>query len=172
MLAPTMIFRDKLPRLLELRGLSQAELARRTGLRPTLVNKWLREGNRGPTGIQFLAVARALRVPVDYLIDDEADNPPPPIVSDDEVPILELVRSLRIDRGTALAALARAATSGGSSPPEVKLDPVGPGREVYQRNADHLLRREILSEDPEINRGPREVEPNKPQRGKSARRRS
>ena len=66
---------EKLTRLTK--GKNKAELARRAGLKPTTISDYIAK-EYAPRSDIALKMARALEVPVDWLIDDAQDWPPPP----------------------------------------------------------------------------------------------
>lgn len=88
-------FPAKLAQLLRKSGLSQSELARRTGIFPSLINQWL-DDNGTPIPRHFVAIARAFGVTVDFLLDDAQDEYHP-VLSDDEVRVVENARTLGIE---------------------------------------------------------------------------
>jgi transcriptional regulator with XRE-family HTH domain len=107
-----MTFAEKVRNLLKAHRLSQSDLAEALGTSQPQVSRWL-EGGTPPRSDYLLKMARTLGVSVDYLIDDEQDEPPqPPELSDDERFVLQLYRDLRLTRVEAargLAAMARPA---------------------------------------------------------------
>jgi transcriptional regulator with XRE-family HTH domain len=72
-----MKFADKVERLRERDGDSLRTLARIVGAKsPSTVERWFKEGYE-PKLAQLLALARHYNVPVEWLIDPEAEWPPP-----------------------------------------------------------------------------------------------
>ena len=68
--------RLKIKEALELRGMNQSEVARRLGVSPSTVNKWV-NGTREPYAGHLLELADMLRVDIDYLYG-RTDDPTPP----------------------------------------------------------------------------------------------
>src|SRR5690242_13914706 len=64
---PTDIFKDRLRRARDLRGLSQAQLAAKSGLPPATVSHF-ESGPRKPSFDNLKALASALDVTTDYLL--------------------------------------------------------------------------------------------------------
>ena len=63
--------------------------------------------------IQRLALARALNVPLEYLVDDALDDPPPassPIASDERA-LLDLLRQMEVPARAVREALVRGGTA-------------------------------------------------------------
>jgi transcriptional regulator with XRE-family HTH domain len=67
-------FQRKIRKLTE--GLNRAEIARRAGVKPTVLNNYINRGSE-PMAKAAWRLAVALDVPADWLLDDEADFPPP-----------------------------------------------------------------------------------------------
>jgi len=67
-------FFEKLRKLTH--GKNRAEIARLSGLKPTVLNNYVYRGSE-PMGGIALKLARVLKVPVDWLLDDEQGWPPP-----------------------------------------------------------------------------------------------
>jgi transcriptional regulator with XRE-family HTH domain len=86
----------KIQHLLRDRGLHQAEFEPLAGLPKGRVSKWA--GGQGePTARQALRMARLLNVPLDYLADDDLDEPPPASMTDRERQVWEVVRTIGPD---------------------------------------------------------------------------
>ena len=68
------IFREKLSRLIG--DSSRAKISRAAGVPATVVTTYVNRGSE-PSATNALKLARALGVPVDWLIDDDQDWPPP-----------------------------------------------------------------------------------------------
>jgi transcriptional regulator with XRE-family HTH domain len=108
---------ERLRQLIDERGMSVRELARRLGgASPTTVGKWLtREGD--PRLSELRALAEVLDVPLARLLG--AEDAAPARLADDERMVLELYRSLKpeIDLRDALRALALARASASAPAP-------------------------------------------------------
>lgn len=102
-----MRLQEKFPILLELRGLKQADVARLTGIDPGAVSR-IKTGEWTPPIEKALRLARALGVSVDYLIDPDQDDPPPPLLSEDEADVLRTMRDYALTREEAKQGLAMA----------------------------------------------------------------
>ena len=73
-----------------------SELMRRLGLRPYVIANW-RHGKRGqPTNKQLVAIARELKLPVNYLLDPTLETAPEPEYTDDEKYIIRIIRDLEL----------------------------------------------------------------------------
>jgi transcriptional regulator with XRE-family HTH domain len=90
-----MKYPEKLTKLIDLRETSQSRLARATGLSQTAISEMTR-GERRPYADQAFAIAKALGVSCDYLIDDELDDPPPAELSREEYAVLVAFRGIGI----------------------------------------------------------------------------
>lgn len=104
-----MRFSEKLIKLCDAKGWLQSDLWRAVGrVSRTTVSSWFNDNSR-PDMDTALLVARALRVPLDYLADDSQDEPPAGL-PDDEIAVLNQYRSLKvtglIDQDRAMAGLA------------------------------------------------------------------
>lgn len=82
----------KLQSLMEARHLKAADVARETGMSKTTLGRWI-EGVHRPKVAQSLALARFFGVPLEYLVDD-AMEAPPPLPTPQEIAVLEVVRRL------------------------------------------------------------------------------
>jgi transcriptional regulator with XRE-family HTH domain len=105
-----MKFFEKLPKLIKERGLTPAVVSRQTGIRAQRFTDWKDpepKDNRRPTAAQLLALARALKVPMEYLADDAMDDPPPSEISPDEAALLEVVRASGVSARELRTALIR-----------------------------------------------------------------
>lgn len=74
MLCGDMKFPEKLTKAIEAREWSQSRLAKEIGVSQATVSEMTR-GQRRPYGDQIFAIAKALGVTCDYLLDDEQDAP-------------------------------------------------------------------------------------------------
>lgn len=75
----------RLQSLIDLRGLTQTDVERRTGLEQTRVSKWTKGQNHRIFAHQALALARVLGVTVDDLLDTSRELEPAAEPSDFEV---------------------------------------------------------------------------------------
>lgn len=92
----TMRLNEKLLKLCDERGLdSQRDLARLAKLSKSSVNRWV-NGETRPRMLQALQLARALKVPLEYLIDDAMEEVPPVLPPDEEF-VLRVYRNLKAD---------------------------------------------------------------------------
>lgn len=108
-----MDFAAKVKLLLERYRMSQADLAEAVGTHQPQVSKWL-NGGVMPSMPLALRVARALKVPLDFLMDDELEELPRPVeLPQDEANVLNVYRSLKrtgsLDEDEAITGLASAA---------------------------------------------------------------
>ncbi len=93
-LMESMEFGKKLETLRAIRKASQGEVANAAGCTQASVSRW-ESGSSGPTLPQAIRIARFLSVPLDYLADDSADEPPVELVSTPEwIAVHEIVREL------------------------------------------------------------------------------
>jgi len=74
---------EKIPVLAKRMGTSQAELARALGTYPSRVSEWV-AGTGQPSVQQALRIARYFGVTLDYLADEDANEPPTPLRSEAE----------------------------------------------------------------------------------------
>jgi transcriptional regulator with XRE-family HTH domain len=102
-----MRFGKKIERLCDERGWNRAELARRIGVSKTTAGNWF-DDTRHPFDFTLIKLSRALGVPVDFLVDNEMDEPPSPALSPDEAEVLNLIRALGLPKFEALRRLAGA----------------------------------------------------------------
>jgi transcriptional regulator with XRE-family HTH domain len=87
---------EKLLKLCDDRGLdSQRDLARLAKLSKSSVGRWI-NGETRPRMLQALQLARALKVPLEYLIDDAMEEVPPVLPPDEEF-VLRVYRNLKAD---------------------------------------------------------------------------
>jgi len=94
-----MKFRDKLLKLTE--GKTRSVIADAAKLKPGILNNFFNRDNSEPMASTALKLSRALEVPLDWLVDDEAGWPPPKPREPQDVPysllIGELARRCHID---------------------------------------------------------------------------
>lgn len=64
---------ERLKRALLIKGISQGELARRTGITAAAVSRYI-TGSREPRPKTLKKIAKVLGVSVDYLVGDERDE--------------------------------------------------------------------------------------------------
>ncbi|MCY3870800.1 MAG: helix-turn-helix transcriptional regulator [Gemmatimonadetes bacterium] len=72
MSTPTSVFSDNLKKIREIKGLSQAELAKRAGLQPSAVSHF-ETGRRAPSFDNLKRLADTLEVTTDFLIGRDID---------------------------------------------------------------------------------------------------
>lgn len=75
-IVPVVTFGEKLRRAIETDGRSRALIARSAGLKPSILNNYLNRGS-APMADAAFRLARALDLPIDWLLDDDADWPAP-----------------------------------------------------------------------------------------------
>lgn len=85
-----MEFGPKIEMLIDRKGWTVAELARRTNISKTTIGHWV-EGKRKPFSDFLLRVADAFGVDPNFLTDDELDEPPPVGLTEDERSLLKVV---------------------------------------------------------------------------------
>lgn len=98
---------EKIEKHLASKGIRQGELAAMVGVLPARISKW-KSGEGEPTARQALRIARALDLPLEYLVDDDADELPEAKDSTEETQILDLYRALGLTKDEALRAFALA----------------------------------------------------------------
>jgi transcriptional regulator with XRE-family HTH domain len=92
----TMRLNEKLQKLCDEQGLdSQRDLARLAKLSKSSVSRWV-NGETRPRMLQALMLARALKVPLEYLIDDAMEEVPA-VLPPDEQFVLRVYRNLKAD---------------------------------------------------------------------------
>lgn len=90
-----MRLKEKLPWLMEQKGIKPAELSKMTGIPAPRFSEWKDpKGKRSPTLEQAKRIARALGVSLDYLADDSLDEPPNPELNAEDREILRIARRL------------------------------------------------------------------------------
>lgn len=137
---------ELLREMVEARGISVRELARRLGnASPTTVGKWLTdEGD--PRLSELRALAAFFAVPLGQLLSEE--GPAPEGLADDERMVLELYRSLKpeLDHRDALRALAltraSAVATTAPAPPDAS-----PGKPHVHGPAKFLTRQDLTDSD-------------------------
>jgi transcriptional regulator with XRE-family HTH domain len=96
-----MRFDEKLRRLCQRRGLTQAQLMRAVGASKSTMSNWF-NGKNKPDLETALKMARFLDVPLEYLADDALEEPPPGLSEEkrralwllDQMPLDEAIRRL------------------------------------------------------------------------------
>lgn len=91
--------RVKLDRLIGVGGgriRTQTELAEATGIRQGAISDIV-AGKQRPYADQIGAIARALGVSLDWLMDDSQDETPKPEVSEDEKQLIWFIRKVGVD---------------------------------------------------------------------------
>lgn len=93
---------DKIQLLFDRRGWKYPDLERAAGLPFKKVAKWYSapEKRKNPVVLEHavaLNIARALHVPVEWLIDDAQDWPPPAGTGDDQL-VLAMARTIGLER--------------------------------------------------------------------------
>lgn len=88
-----MEFADKLKALRSQHGLKQSDLADKSGLTANKVQRY-EQANQKPKGDDALALARALGVTSDYLLDDSLPFPPPEEYLSEKVVIIRKLEGL------------------------------------------------------------------------------
>jgi transcriptional regulator with XRE-family HTH domain len=114
-----MTFAEKLKDLMERHRLSQEDLAEMVGTYQSQISRWFNDGLR-PSVPFALRVARAFRVPLEYLIDDEMEEPPGPTITQHEWDVIDLMRGFKLDRATAMRGLAIVAERQPPNPAETE----------------------------------------------------
>src|SRR5262245_11297659 len=104
-----MTLAEKILRALDRAGMKQAQLARASGLSPSAVTAILK-GTRRLYADQAFKVAKALGVPLDYLMDDALEDPPQrraaAELTTEQTTLLQAVETLGLPFREALARLA------------------------------------------------------------------
>jgi transcriptional regulator with XRE-family HTH domain len=106
---------DKLVMLAEARGWDQGEVESRAGLARGRISKWKADQGE-PSAKQALRLARLFQVPVEFLVDDEQNEPPSSAakvaLADDERAIIDLYHDLDLDKKEAVKRLATPLATG------------------------------------------------------------
>jgi transcriptional regulator with XRE-family HTH domain len=129
-----MEFHEKCRAAMGLAGVGVGELARAIGKRQQVVSRWLNPEKPQkatiPKAAALLAIARALGVTVDYLVDPAREVPDMPDWTEDEKAIIKLYRALRLTPDEALRRLATGPhPKRGDDPPR----PAGQAEKVRSR---------------------------------------
>lgn len=104
---------DKIVMLAEARGWDQGELESRAGLARGRISKWKADQGE-PSAKQALRMARLLNVSMEYLADDDLDEPAPVpsiALAADERAIIDLYHDLELDKREAVKRLATPLTT-------------------------------------------------------------
>lgn len=104
---------DKIVMLAEARGWDQGELESRAGLARGRISKWKADQGE-PSAKQALRMARLLNVSMEFLADDDLDEPVPVpsiALADDERAIIDLYHDLELDKREAVKRLATPLTA-------------------------------------------------------------
>ena len=80
------------------------------------MNNWW-SGKTKPDIVSALKMAKALDVPLEWMIDESANFPPPADASPQETAVIKLIRALQIDEDEALRRLATPSLGGSGWPP-------------------------------------------------------
>lgn len=125
-----MEFATKLRMLARQNRYSQEDLAEQVGVSQSLMSNWM-NGKQVPDLRESLRLADLLGVDLRYLADDAMDEPPPPLLSEDERAIVVLYRSLEIDEVEAMRRLTKPAPDWKPGTPMKAKDvtPPKPGKE-------------------------------------------
>ncbi len=98
---------DKIDHWLAKRKLTQAALEKGAGLAENRISKWRNATKLDPRAGEVLRIARFLDVPVEYLLDDEMEEPMPhkPALSPAEELAVKMVRSLGLSEDAVIRRL-------------------------------------------------------------------
>ena len=118
-----MVFSEKLKALRKQHGLKQSDLADRSGLTTNKIQRY-EQTNQMPKGEDVLALARALHVVADYLLDDTFAFPPPEECLSEKVVIIRKLEGLIAAMATCDDAATVDAARGSAAPPDVVHLPV------------------------------------------------
>jgi transcriptional regulator with XRE-family HTH domain len=138
---------EKIAWLCRERGLTQKRVGELATLPENRISKWL-DGQGEPTARQALRLSRVLEIPLDWLIDDEQDvPPPPPDLSIPEQRAVEMVRALRLGKEEVIRRLSgeMAATTPALPDPSVE---VGGHRSLRVRDRTDELHRRLANHTP------------------------
>lgn len=96
-------------------NISQTDLGERLGVSQAQVSLWERGAN-APKLAHALAMARLFGVPLDYLADDDLDDPPGPPMTAEEAYVLRVFRNAGVSADEAARRIIAPAPSGQLSP--------------------------------------------------------
>lgn len=159
-----MTFPEKLYHWIQLRGMTQGAVARKSGLAASAITD-MTAGKRRPYMDQAFRLARVLDVPLDYLADDSIDDVMAPEVSDDERAVIDLLRALNLDKSEALRRLASPAVQVQAQP--ITFDPKTPWL-GHRDTTERYLREKAEERNPRVAEKPKRegLEPRKGGNGK------
>ena len=123
---------EKLDALFASRNVSLDDVARACGVGKTTVHSWVHPRKRGSPRLGAgLRLARYLRVPLEYLADDDQDEPAPGLSGQEEV-VLAFVRQLGVPE--AIRRLAHPTTTPEAVNPDPS--PIMPSRRILVAGQD------------------------------------
>jgi transcriptional regulator with XRE-family HTH domain len=129
---------EKIAWLCRERGLTQKRVGELAALPENRISKWL-DGQGEPTARQALRLARVLDVPMDWLVDDEADVPPPdPGLSPAELRAVEMTRALNLDASEVIRRMSHPTTA-------VVVDPDDPMKLLGTIDLTEITRRRLAN---------------------------
>lgn len=111
---------QRVERVMAERGIKQGELERSLGLSTNRISKW--KGGQGePTARQALKIARALAVPLEWLVSEDGPLDPPTVTavaefSPEERAVALVFRNARLDVDEAFARLLAPAVAPEAAP--------------------------------------------------------
>lgn len=85
---------EKLARRVKDLGLNKAKAARKAGLLESTIGSYISKPVSLPPSDIALKISRAIQVPLDWLIDDEQEYPPPPLTAAGAMTTVQLVEEL------------------------------------------------------------------------------
>ena len=112
-----MVFHEKLKALMKRHRYSQTDVAKGVDVSQSLVSLWTK-GKSVPALDDAARLAKFLGVGLDYLGDDEMDDPPASEFSESERALIELVRAMGLDRREATRRLTTSGNQGYIRNPE------------------------------------------------------
>jgi transcriptional regulator with XRE-family HTH domain len=116
---------EKISKRLQETGQSQKWLAMQVGVSEKRISLWLKGTGRIPPE-RLKRIAEALGLPIDYLSDPEMEVPPAPIVTADEMAIVEQIRYWGLSREEAIDCLSRQPHVHGLAEPKTGSKPKSP----------------------------------------------